>query len=276
MKRVLSILLSLLLLVVTLTACGGGDEKKPTGNGSDAPLTREDNAPLTREDDPAPSSDIGGAGAGTQGSAFASGDLQSMVEGTNRNNLTPDQIAELEADAAASGYEIEWQSDGTMVIIEDGNALTFGGKWPENEFTAGVPKPDESLITAVEETEDDCTLVMSWTEEEAKAYTQTLKDAGFDRVIDEQTVMGIYNYRASNGAITVSVSLMGGTGGLIVEKTDPDELEYAETNDAPDVDLDDIQQQIDDALEGVELPEGYEQYMPEGVDIGALLGGLGG
>ncbi len=37
-------------------------------------------------------------------------------------------------------------------------------------------------------------------------------------------------------------------------------------------DMEDIQQQIDEALEGVELPEGFEQYLPGDFDLGSLLG----
>lgn len=44
-------------------------------------------------------------------------------------------------------------------------------------------------------------------------------------------------------------------------------------DDMGEIDMDDLQNQIDQALENAEIPEGYEPYLPDNIDIGALLGG---
>ena len=288
-RRKLLALLLALAMALALAACGGGgdDDKEPSGSqqGSNTPLTRNDgsNAPLNRED----STDLTGTGDSQTGmTEFDPDDLQSMIESVNRNNLTPEQLAELEADAAAEGYEIDWNADGSLVIIEDGSVLSTGGTWPENEFTADLPMPGKDMITASNVQEDSCMIVMTWTAEDARAYAEELAKAGFDRGVEEQDLasMGVYTYTASNGEYTVSATFMSGSGGGIsIEPTDLEELEYRENNpdefEAP-VSDDELQKQLEEAqkeLEGMEMPEGYEDVLGDidlgDLDLGALMGG---
>ena len=297
MRRRLLALMLALIMALALTACGG-DEKEPAGDqqGSNTPLTREDDTPLTRED----STPSGGDLTGSQGgmTEFDPSDLQSMMESANRNNMTPEQIADLEADAAANGYEIDWNADGSLVIIENGSAINTAGTWPQNEFTADLPVPGKDMITASEVSEDGCIIMMTWTAEDAKAYAMELKKAGFDRGVEEQDLasMEMYTFSASNGEYTVTAMLAGGSGGIEIEKTNPEELKGLEENpSAPTSDEDmqkqleeaqkqledpDLQKQLEEArkqLEGMDLPEGYEDILGDidldNLDLGALMGG---
>ena len=296
-RRLLALMLAL-AMALALTACGGGGEKETAGDqqGSNTPLTREDDTPLTRED----STPSGGDLTGSQGgmTEFDPSDLQSMMESANRNNMTPQQIADLEADAAANGYEIDWNADGSLVIIEDGSAINTAGTWPQNEFTADLPVPGKDMITASEVSEDGCTIMMTWTAEDAKAYAGELKKAGFDRGVEEQDLasMGMYTFSASNGEYTVIAMLAGGSGGIEIEKTDPEELKELEANPSVSTNDEDMQKQLEEAqkqledpdlqkqleeaqkqLEGMDLPEGYEDIMGDldlgNLDLGALMGG---
>lgn len=286
-NRLLALLLAL-AMALTLAACGGGDEKEPSAQqqGGNTPLTRDDggNAPLNREDSAPSGGDLTGGQSGM--TEFDPSDLQSMMESVNRNNMTPDQIAALEADAAENGYEIDWNADGSLVIIEDGSVLSTAGAWPDNEFTRDVPAPKAGEVTASEASEDGCTIILNWTAEDAKAYAEELKKSGFDRGVEEQDMasMGLYTFSASNGELTVSATFMSGAGGGIeIGPTDLEELEYRENN--PDefedpVCDDELQQALEEAqkqLEGMEMPEGYEDIMGDldlsGLDMGALMGG---
>ncbi len=287
-KNRLPALLLALAMVFALAACGGGNEKEPAGEqqGGNTPLTRDDggSAPLNRDDGAALSgSDQSGL------TSFDPGDIHSMMESVNRNNMTPDQIASIEADAKENGYEIDWNADGSLVIIEDGNTLSTSGTWPDNKFTKAVPTPKVGSVTASDLGDDECTVIMNWTAEDAKTYVGELKKAGFDRGAEEQdlAMMGMYTFSASNGELTVSVTFMNGMGGGIeIVPTDLEELEYREQN--PDefedpISGDELQQALQEAqkqLEGMEIPEGYEDIMGGldlgNLDLGSLMGSLMG
>ena len=77
------------------------------------------------------------------------------MDNVNRNNMTPEQIADLETDAKAEGYEIDWNPDGSLVIIEDGSAISIEPTDPEDlayrEENAGNQTTDEDLQKQLEE-----------------------------------------------------------------------------------------------------------------------------
>lgn len=283
-------LLLILTMALALAACGGKEKEKEAASGGqsadtpltrseDAPLTREDgtDTPLVREDDTDSTTDLT-AGAGTRMDAIdPSGDLQSQIANVNRNNMTPEQIADLEADAKAEGYEIDWNPDGSLVIIEDGSAISTSGEWPDNNFTKDLPVPKAGAVTAHDLQEDECMIIMTWTAEEAKAYAEELKKAGFDQGVEEQDLasMGIYTYSASNGEFTVTASYAG-QGAIDIEPTDPEDLAYREENAGNQMTDEDLQKQLEEAqkeLESMELPEGYEDLLGD-IDLESLLQGM--
>ena len=89
-------------------------------------------------------------------------------------------------------------------------------EWPDNEITRQVPKPpfEDPMIVA----DDDSVTVMRTgsTEEEAKAYAKQLKDAGFNKDVNESTngIAGfsIYTFTAENqNGLSVSLTFATGT-----------------------------------------------------------------
>ena len=89
-------------------------------------------------------------------------------------------------------------------------------EWPDNDITRQVPKPpfEDPMIVA----DDDSVTVMRTgsTEEEAKAYAKQLKDAGFNKDVNESTngIAGfsIYTFTAENqNGLSVSLTFASGT-----------------------------------------------------------------
>lgn len=96
-------------------------------------------------------------------------------------------------------------------------------EWPDNEITRQVPKPpfEDPMIVV----DDDSVTVMRTgsTEEEAKAYAKQLKDAGFNKDVNESTngIAGfsIYTFTAENqNGLSVSLTFASGTTTAIINK----------------------------------------------------------
>lgn len=231
-----------LLLLCTCTACANrnlrGDNDGNGSRGEDKPLVREDK-PLAREEDGAPKDNDGGvpkeleteeigslleeAFGGSDVKGFMDGmagydagaGLSNQVDSLNKNNLTPEMIAAIEADAEAEGYEVQWAEDGSMVIVEDGSVISMSSDWPDNEFTALVPAPKNVSVIACEATEDGCTIAVSWDLEAAKEYASLAQQAGFTEDVEETDMMGMYVFSGTNAdGITIGVSYMSNIGGI--------------------------------------------------------------
>ena len=215
MKKTLAILLAL-AMALSLAACGGKDNPAPSGSqGGDAPLTREDGGDQSSTPAGGPQTPATDPAGGYDPSAT----LQEQMDSLNRNNLTPEQIAAIEADAKEGGYEVQWEADGSMSIKDGDATLTTSGDWPDNEFTKLIPAPKVGTIGAAQVSESDCTIIMTWTAEEAKEYAAQVKDAGFDQDVEEQDMagMGVYAFSGFNAdGVEVSVSFMSGTGGISI------------------------------------------------------------
>jgi hypothetical protein len=75
-------------------------------------------------------------------------------------------------------------------------------EWVDNELTKQVPKPTGTITKVTTRNDDDgslgmITIVMDWTEEQAKNYAASLKDDGFKRVIYEKTEGTEYQFYAA-------------------------------------------------------------------------------
>lgn len=96
-------------------------------------------------------------------------------------------------------------SDHSEGSAETSTGLTMLGslEWPENEVTEGVPVPQFSVPIGDLHT-SEYTVAATWenvSEEEAAAYVQSLKDAGFTFEVSESTSSTSYSYSACNGDI---------------------------------------------------------------------------
>ncbi len=221
MKQVLTILLSI-LLIFSLSACGGRNSSKNVENEpsqDNAPLTREDSAPLTREDNEISSDNADN----TEGTSTGDIDVEEIVKGANRNSLTPEQIAALEADAAANGYELQWQPDGSLVIVEEGHAMSLNGDWPDNEYTKGVPAPGLEIMMSTDDGSSFTAVFGSVTIDQVKAYAEELKNAGFtedaETTDQEASGMTIYMYSAHHAdGRFVELMFTGAQNALMISK----------------------------------------------------------
>lgn len=215
MKKLLGIIL-ILVLSLSLAACG-----KETGKTEDAPPTgpsvsaksepalAEDDAPLTRED-PAETDPSAGAPALSDGTAA---DVSTMTEAMNKNNMTAEQLAQLEADAAANGYTYEWADDGSLIIHQGDMTILLEGGWPGNDYTKLVPAPSGVRVVTTTEEDGTFTAIVTWdSHDDAVSYAKNLKAKGFDKDVTEMDMNGMFVFQGNNGKNMVTI--MQGSGDL--------------------------------------------------------------
>lgn len=91
--------------------------------------------------------------------------------------------------------------------------------WPENENTAGVPAPPFDEQPTVLDTEELTSLTyLDVDEEEARAYLDELKQAGFTQVESDSDVLGSISYVARNPetGVHLSFSYTASTGSTTI------------------------------------------------------------
>ncbi|MBO4326761.1 MAG: hypothetical protein J5950_05785 [Clostridia bacterium] len=132
------------------------------------------------------------------------------------------------------------RNDGTdtNVYVNGGNSLNppdpsdvspsddgaqFGGKWPDNEYTRQLPKPDFSILAATDEDGSFDVVFTGVTIDQIKAYVEKVKASGFTRSaeVQDENIMGmtIFAYTAENSeGYSVSISFTAGTAAMSVSK----------------------------------------------------------
>lgn len=116
-------------------------------------------------------------------------------------DLTPDKLTEgYKADLTRRlellNYEYHWNDDNSLTIISEGEEMTFGktAEWPDSpEYVKRLPVPEGITLKKVETGYDSVTITVSMTADEAKAYAEQLKDAGFTHNSKVITITG-YTY----------------------------------------------------------------------------------
>ncbi len=222
MKRYVYIFLTFLFILFSF-ACGNKAE-----NNDKTPLTREDSQILSREDpnntNSAPVNNDSFTENPNENDSLNGSNFESIVDHANKNNLTKEQIAQLEADAAANGYEIQWDDDGSMVIAqEDGNTIALNGNWPDNEYTKAVPEPNISITASSNDDSSFTVIFGSTTKEEIQDYANQLKNAGFteDANTQDQAIEGmdIFLYSAHNSdGLYIELMYTGAQNVLTISK----------------------------------------------------------
>ena len=241
LTKLLALLLAL-TLVITLAACGNGNNDDPSGSQQGT------NAPLNREDDTSSTDNQGGTQSGNNDpSNVGNIDIGSITSGNGSTDTIYGQLDEASkqqiiSDLAKDGYEASFGADGSMTIVdpdgttmvqkpdgtwvvkdEDGGEGQIGGDWPDNEFTKLIPKPDFELFAANTETDSFSVAFMSATIEQIKDYAAKVKAAGFNinEEVEDQEVMGmvIYSFTAENAdGYTVEITSANGTSSLFISK----------------------------------------------------------
>ena len=238
----------ILILALVLTACGGSASESGSGSGSSAPAAsgqsssqENSDAPLAREDEPTPSEETGSA------AGEAPFDFSSIEDGLPPTDIilsaqSAESKQDLILDGKEHGYEVEFGADGSTTLTyddgtimvqnpdgtwvvkdDDGEEYSYGGSWPENEFTKLLPKPEFGLL-GTDNSDGEFTVAFSDASlDDIRAYAEKVKAAGFNKDVEvqDQNVMGmdIYAFNASNAdGYSVSVYYAAETGGLTISK----------------------------------------------------------
>lgn len=233
MKKLLALLLSALLML-SLAACGGGNEsnddplKREDGTSNPASQTGGDNTPGTSADigDIDFGSILGGNGAtdvvyGKQDEATKQAIIdEAKKDGVDVSFGSDGSMTVKDTD----GTEIVQKPDGTWVVKDgEGGEGQIGGNWPDNEFTKLVPKPDFTLTAANTDSNGFTVAFSGATMEQMRDYAEKVKAKGFtiDPESEEQEVMGmvIFTYAASNAdGYRIEIVSAAGTSGITITK----------------------------------------------------------
>ena len=125
------------------------------------------------------------------------------------------------------GETISITSSGDTIIIEssDGESgeFSFGGDWPENEFTKLLPRPKMRLAMAAVAEGKFTVVFTDATIDKLKDYVKDLKRHGFDDVDTEEEIamfgMSMYTFIAENKkGYKVEITSAMGVNSMIVAK----------------------------------------------------------
>ncbi len=201
----LFLIFSACILALALGGCGSKEAETAKDSPSSSTQSHKEGGILTREDKTDEKATEKPAADDTAATNPVTDitDFNSLVSSANRNNLTADQIAQLEADGEENGYKIQWAEDGSMILVEDnGNTVALNGDWPDNEFTKAVPRPNLPITASTTEESSFFAIFGETSKEDLKAYAEELIKAGFTQEADTQEQsfggMDIYSYTAQN------------------------------------------------------------------------------
>ncbi|MBQ9691311.1 MAG: hypothetical protein IJV62_04370 [Eggerthellaceae bacterium] len=116
---------------------------------------------------------------------------------TTDNSSTQDQTEEV----ATEDKNTETSSESSDKAQSESKSSLFSGEtFPENEITAAVPVPDFSVAPRSVETSDTVVSVSyeGVSEDEANAYIEQVKNAGFTYFAHESKSNDSYSYSARN------------------------------------------------------------------------------
>ncbi len=227
MKRWIPVILTL-CLVFTLASCGS------KGNEGDAPSNQDNGASQTQKTD-----------KNSETSSVNIGDIFSGKGDTNTvyGKMSAAEKKALEDQAKEAGCTVSFGADGSTTLTNkdgdkykqssdgswsyegaNGETLDIGsGKWPDNEFTKLVPKPDMDISATATENNKLSVVFANASVDKVKAYVEKLKNAGFTVDADtvDQTVgdMDIFSYTSDNSSgVHIEITYSAGTGALVISK----------------------------------------------------------
>lgn len=97
-------------------------------------------------------------------------------------NLTDENKKKIQKEAKDNGYIVEFDQNNKVTIKdEDGQPLTAGKTWPENEYTEGFPKMNKGRIvnTTVSKTDGTVITMEGVTVDDATSYVRKVRKAGY-------------------------------------------------------------------------------------------------
>lgn len=230
MKKLLALLLCL-CLVLALAACGSASEDDTSKK-------------------PSPEATTGGSQGGTP-----TVNVDDLLSGSTEivwGKADAATKAELVRQAEAEGMTVTFGADGSTTLKdEDGTYIQHpdgtwtmkfndgsgtvdigSGKWPDNELTKLVPKPDFGIAMTNDEENGYSIYFSNATLEGLKAYSKKVAAAGFDRDVETGEVGDVFYYRASNAdGISVSLIFAEGSGDMGIYHGDPFEYDGDDDDD---------------------------------------------
>jgi len=238
MKKLFVLLLAM-MIVFSLVACD-------TGNTDDSD-TDYLGTSQNSENNNGGDNNNGSQGSENNSSDAGEFDFGSVLSGNGATDVIYGQIDEaakqrLIAEGKAAGYDVSFGADGSMTVVDadgtnvvqkpdgtwvikdaDGGEGQLSGDWPNNEFTALVPKPDFELFGASTEAESFTVVFTNASIEQLKDYAAKVKAAGFDinEEVEDQELMGvvIYSFTAENAdGYTVEITSAAGTNAMVISK----------------------------------------------------------
>lgn len=103
------------------------------------------------------------------------------------------------------GGSASFSNDSTTITNEDGEKLTIGTNWPDNQYTRLIPKPSFGTVTSSWSADESFFAILgNVTLNQAKSYVSQLEAAGFNN--DKYTMDGaaygtdMYTFTAKNAA----------------------------------------------------------------------------
>lgn len=131
--------------------------------------------------------------------------------------------------AKLKGTEINFQKDGLTFTDKHGRQLELMNKWPENEYTEKIPKPDFGVLSFAGIADGKFSATFAKTDiEDAKKYVEALKKKGFDKKItlNEFSEQNLYIFTASSlSGAKISVVLKDETFTLLTELLPEDSMQ---------------------------------------------------
>ena len=96
---------------------------------------------------------------------------------------------------------------------ESGEALAAG--WPTHEWLSVIPEADGTVIKSEFQKDSGANgayvIYMEWTDEQAQAYGEKLKEAGYPVTVDGTADNGSYNFMSTKDGCMVQVGELGET-----------------------------------------------------------------
>jgi hypothetical protein len=131
--------------------------------------------------------------------------------GSNNNTGSTNNGGNSAPETSQRENEVPVDDDSTTAPSngENDNAT---GEWPENDWTANMPKASGTVIKSEERkdlgTKGGFVIYMKWTDEEAQSYGAELKDAGYAPTANEVTD-GKYYFYGTKDAYVVQIGELG-------------------------------------------------------------------
>lgn len=191
MKKLITMLLAL-GLVATLGACGGEENKKDShkdvaisipgignvGDIGDINLSDIGDIDLSGVDI---GSIMGGAGADTVWGKQDEATKQAIIAGGKQNGMDISFAHDgtMTMVDPSTGDTYVQNPDGSWIIGDEEGGLIQTGKWPDNEFTKLLPKPDFTVLSASTDADRFTASFNETTVEKVKAYVEAVKAKGF-------------------------------------------------------------------------------------------------